>query len=181
MINILPPDLKQQIGYSKRNLVLAHYLTLVITVAIGLSLAVGGSYWYAKRQINQLNHSLADRQKQRAAYKDTAANVATLQANLGSIEKLYNEKTQYSAVLADFAAVLPGGSYISAVTLTGDDTKPLELIISADSINTAGLVRNGLLKSARLKSVDVQSITKDEKTGRFTVDLVAAFKEGQAR
>ena len=180
-VNILPPQLKSQLSYSRRNVVVVHYIILVLLVAGGLSLILVGGSWYASRQINRLNQTLADRQKQRAAYKDTEANVKTLQANLSAIEKLFNEKTTYSAVLADFAAVLPPGSYLNKVTLNGDDKKPLELLVTADSFNTAGLVRNSLLKSPRLKSVDVQSINKDDKTGDFTVSLIAAFKEGQAR
>ncbi|MBI4101049.1 hypothetical protein HY441_01070 [Candidatus Microgenomates bacterium] len=181
MINILPPDIKQQINYSKRNVRLLRYL-LLSALVLGLVLVlVGGSYIYANRQIKQLEKTLATRQQERQDYKDIEAKVQTLQSNLGLIEKLFTEKTKFSVLLNDLSAVLPDGSYINEITLTGDDKKPLEMIVTVDSFNKAAETRNALIQSARIKSADIQTITKNDAGSGFSVEIVAAFESGQAR
>ncbi len=181
MINILPPELKAQINYSKRNSLLLKRLGWVWLVGILLAALVIGSLWYANRQIMNYEQTLAARRGQRADYQAIEVKVQSLQANLGLIEKLLNEKTHYSNLLGDLAAALPTGSYITHMSLTGDDKKPLELAVNVDSFNRAAEVRNGLIGSARIKSADIQSIAKNDEGSGFVVAIVAAFETGQAR
>ncbi len=181
MINILPTEVKEELEYSKKNVRVRNYLFLALLVFILLIAAIGAAYWYGGKQINSLRATLSDRQTQRALYKDTESKVQTLQSNLGLIEKLLNQKTQFSDLLNDIAAVLPSGTYINAINLTGDDKKPVQILVTASSLNQAGLVRNALLKSERISVVDIQSITQKEDSPEYTVDLIVAFKEGQAR
>jgi len=181
MINILPTDVKEQLEYSKKNVKVRNYLLLTLLIATLLATTIGAAYWYAGLQINTLQSTLADRQTQRSAYKDTEIKVQTLQSNLGLIEKLLNQKTQFSDLLSDVAAVLPSGTYINSIDLTGDDKKPVQILVSAASLNQAGSVRNALLQSDRISVIDIQSITQKEDSSEYIVDLVVAFKEGRAR
>ena len=180
-INLLPPQIKEQLAYSKRNIHLRRYVVLLALVAVSLASLIAGVYWYSGQQVDRLSQTLSDRQKQRSAYKDTEAKLQSLQSSVGLIEKLFTEKTQFSSVLGDLAAVLPSGTYIDSISLTGDDKKPLKLLVTADTLTQAGLVRNALLESTRISDIDIQSINKDEATNKYAVDLVIAFKEGQAR
>lgn len=181
MISVLPTEIKQQLSYSKKNVVLRKYLILVVVIVAALLATIGGALWYANRQISNLQATLLEQQSQRASYKDTEANIQALQANLGLIEKIFNQKTEFSQVLGDIASVLPAGTYINSVELTGDDKKPVQLLITASSLTEAGLVRNALLQSDRISTADIQSITQNEGSSSYTVDIIIAFKEGQAR
>ena len=181
MINILPPELKSQLNYSRRNAVLIKYLSWALLTGTLLFGLIGAGLWYANRQIADYQQTLAARQSQRSDYQSTETNVQSLQANLGLIEKLLNEKTHYSKLLADLASALPTGAYITHMSLTGDDKKPLELLVNVDSFNRAAEVRNGLISSSRIKSADIQTISENEEGSGFIVALVAAFEEGQAR
>lgn len=181
MINILPTDVKEQLEYSKKNVKARNYLLLLITIAFLLTVTLAAAYWYSGVQISNLKITLADRLTQREAYKDTENKVQTLQSNLALIEKLLNQKTQFSDLLSDLAAVLPSGTYINSINLTGDDKKPVQILVSAGSLNQAGSVKNALLQSDRISIVDIQSINQKEDSSEYTVDLIVAFKEGQAR
>lgn len=181
VINLLPPQIKEQLAYSRRNLQLRRYVLLLTAVAALLAMLIASVSWYSGQQVERLSQVLGDRQKQRSAYKDTEAKLQSLQSSVALIEKLFTEKTQFSEVLGDFAAVLPSGTYIDSISLTGDDKKPLKLLVTADSLTQAGLVRNALLESPRISGIDIQSINKDEATNKYEVDLVIGFKEGQAR
>lgn len=181
MINILPPQLKQQVRYSKRNVLLLRYLMTALGASTLLAIVIITSLWFSSRQISSLKTSLQERQQERASYKDTETKVQSLQSSLNLIDKLLTERTEYSGVLGDLASVLPSGAYISSMTLTGEDDKPMQIIVFADSINTAGLIRNSLLTSPRINSADIQSITRDDENNVFSVDIIVAFEKGQAQ
>lgn len=181
MINILPPDVKKQLNFSKRNTVLLRRLLQALAVLALLAGVLVYSFWYSSRQITDYETALSRRQADREAYKDVEAKVQTLQSNLGLIEKLLNEKNQFSSLLDDFASALPPGSYINQLTLTGKEKEPLELVIIVDSFNKAAQVRTALINSDRIKSADIQNIAGDEKSGKFTVTIIASFEAGKAR
>ncbi|MBI3983674.1 PilN domain-containing protein [Candidatus Microgenomates bacterium] len=181
MINILPTDIKQQLNYAKRNARLVRYLMLGVMLAVLLGALFLSSFWYADRQIGRLRATLDSQRQQRETYQATEDKVKAFQGNLGLIEKLLAEKTVYSQLLKDLAAVLPAGSYINHLTLTGDDTKPLELLVTVSSFNRAAELRNSLIKSPRFVSADIQSISQNEENNLYSVSIVAAFDKGQSR
>lgn len=181
MINILPPELRSQINYSKRNTQLLKYLFNGLIVLMVLGGLLGGSFWYANRQINHYQQTLAARQSERGGYQEIEAKVATLQSSLSLIDKLLTEKTRYSALLADLAATLPPSAYIIHLSLSGDEKDPLEMQVNVDSFNRAAELKNGLIQSRRIKSADIQSISRDDEGSGYNVVIVAAFEPGQAR
>jgi len=183
MINLLPPSRKRQIRYAKLNIKLLRYIFVSLVIALLLTALIGISFRQASSQAQKLQQNLSDRQAQRGQYQDTEAKVKTLQANLATIEKLFNNKTEFSSLLQDLAAVLPADAYINKITLTGDDKKPVQLLITVNSLDTAGILRNALLKSQRIASVDIQSVNlnPDPNNPNYSVDTVIAFKPGGAR
>lgn len=181
MINILPTEIKQQLYYSKRNAKLVPYLLLGLVLAGLLSGLFLASFWYADRQTSRLNATLSIQRQERQTYQATEDKVKAFQSNLSLIEKLLAEKTTYSQLLKDVAAVLPADSYVNHLTLTGDDSKPLELLVTVDSFNRAAELRNSLIASPRFASADIQSISQNEENDLYSVVIIAAFDKGQAR
>lgn len=181
MINVLPPQTKQEVNYAKQNSKLLRFigLTLLVEILLGTLLAAG--FLYADKQTEEYQANLASRQQQRSSFEAVKKDVERLRSTLSTIDSLLNEKTQYSALLRDLAAALPDNTYIMQTQLTGDDTKPMEIQVSTDSIDRAAQVRNGLIQSERIKSADIQSVTGDEDSGRYTAILVVAFEKGGAR
>lgn len=181
MINVLPPEVKSQLNYAKRNSRLLRYVSLTGLVLLALSALLGTGFWYADRQINSYQQSLAIKQTERQSHAETEAKIESLQANLNLIDKLLTEKTRYSILLNDLAAVLPDNSYITHLTLTGDDKEPLEISVATDSFNRAAEVRNGLISSKRIKSADIQNVSENEDGEGYNAVIIAAFEPGQAR
>lgn len=178
MINLLPPKLKEEIEASKINVVLRHYIIIAL-IFFGLLFGLMiGSYAYANKQIAHLNNSLENRQEQKKQYSDTETKVKTLQKNISLIEKLFTNKTEFSGLLQDLASFMPSGSYIKKVSLTGDEKKPVELLIFVDSPEKAGILRNALNASGRVKGVDVQSVSKNSDNVGYVAEIVLAFEPG---
>ncbi len=181
MINLLPQKNKTQISASKLNVTLRHYIIIALLVFGLLFILMMGSVVFAQKQLSTIKSTFSNRQEQRNQYSETETKVKTLQKNISLIEKLFTEKTVFSNLIQDIAKSMPSGSYISKVSLTGNEKEPVELLINVDSPEKAGVLRNALNASERIKSVDVQSVSKNSGSTGYVVEIVIAFEPGAIR
>lgn len=180
MINLLPPDQKEQIRFSKLNRIAIAYVRILFIVIIVL----GGIFGAAIYWVNQTTASVT-------------ADVATKTATIASLNKSFTPKakdasdrlaaikfvqatqTRFSGVVADIAKVVPQGVSIDSMTLTGDDKMPVRIAVSASSYTGALAFRNALITSPRIAGADLESITSN--TGNYQTSIVIAFKPGLAK
>lgn len=174
MINLLPPEVKSQIAFSKRN-AKARRLVAVLFLSAGL---VGGLVVYTQMTLGQRIRSGEAEIKSLEEGTDTSTQqkVKDINGQLTAIKKLRQSKNHYSAVVRDLASVLPGGTSIQSIALAGDG-KPLKLVINAADFEVATQVRESLASSQRVAAVDIDSISSG--TGGYSVSVTIAFKPGQ--
>lgn len=180
MINILPPELKTQIRYSRYNVVARRYLLIILAIAAVVVAALYMSHRYADEQIQQLTAQLEERKAETDEHQALVTKVQSFNEKLTTIDALLEQRTDFSQVLQDLAAVLPPGSYINGITLTGENTEPLQLLITTPSRNQAVAVRNALLTSPRIASADIQSIAEDPESGTSSVQIVIKLQQETA-
>lgn len=176
MINILPPEFKQQITYSQRNVIARRYLLALGMIALFVGSALGVSHWYANQELARNQERLSELQREIDQFSQTESAVSNLNTQLASIEALLIQRPRFSIILEDLAAVLPANSYINGINLTEDIEQPLQLTITTPSRGAAIRVRDALLTSDRIASADIQHIGASSE-GEDTVDvgIIIAF------
>ncbi len=176
MINLLPPELKLEISYAKRNSALIRLIltTAVATAVVVLLLNNGASS--LDKNITNAKKELATEETAQGDAK-TVAQIQSVNAKLSAINQLNQTKHHYSAVLRDFAKALPAGAWIDNMVLTGDN-KPLKLSINAKTSDVANKVKDSLLTCPRIASVDIASINTAP-DGSAIVAATVTFKPGQ--
>jgi Tfp pilus assembly protein PilN len=180
MINLLPPSIKEQIAYSKRNTVLMHYLRMTVLVGLSLAAILAGALMYAKQQANAAETEALQKQAQAAAMSDVEVKAKALAVRVNSIKTIQSNRPRFSGLLSDLSQALPGGTALSGVNLSGDEKRPLAISATADSYNTAVALRDTLASSSRFQQVDLQSVTSVAPRV-FRVELVASFRPGRAK
>ena len=180
MINLLPPETKEQIYFSKVNVVLRRFAVLAAVISLALVGTLWATHTYADQQIADLEEEIEERHQELAEYEELRQRIVSFDSRLNTIDRLYSQQTRFSALLEDLAAVLPTGAYINNITLTGDSDQPIQITISTQSFDQAGTIGGALSSSERIESVDIQSITSAT-GGRYSVTVVLAFSEGGAR
>ncbi|MEX0932146.1 MAG: PilN domain-containing protein [Candidatus Saccharimonadales bacterium] len=175
MINLLSPETKKQITYSQRNSVLLRYLGLVLVMGILLGAILYFSLRFADQQISQSQQVLTEKQTTIESYKDLQQQATEVSAKFSAIDSLLKSQMKFSALLEDLADVMPSGTYINGLSLTGDSKKPVSLSVTVQSYSQAGVVRNALVGSKRIKSADIQSVT--EGPNGLSAEMVIAFNE----
>jgi hypothetical protein len=122
MINLLPPEQKEQIRYSKLNRLALTYVRVLFLVMIVLGGIFGAAiYWVGNTtekvvadvagktaEIKELNNSFVPKAKDAS---DRLAAIKFVQAS----------QTRFSAVVADIAKVVPQGVSIDTMILTGNE------------------------------------------------------------
>lgn len=176
MINILPPEFKEQITYSQRNVIARRYLLTLGMIALFVGGALGVSHWYADQELARNQERLSELQREIDQFSETESAVSSLNTQLESIEALLKQRPKFSIILEDLAAVLPANSYINGINLTEDIEQPLQLTITTPSRSAAIRVRDALLTSGRIGSADIQHISASSE-GEDTVDvgIIIAF------
>jgi Tfp pilus assembly protein PilN len=180
MINLLPPQLKTQLAYAKRNTVVVRYIFLVAAVIVVIGAGFFGSQLYLDQRLQEVSTSIAGKEKIAAGNKDVEAASKTLNSRVAAIKAIQDAQPKFSAVLSDLARAVPKNASITGLTLTGLDSTPVKISADATSYQIAVSFRDALAASPRISGADIDSITGNATEG-FHVDITIGFKPGQAK
>ncbi len=181
MINLLPPDLKNQIGFSKRNAKLQVYVWL-----LGLSVLVCGglfgySYYHAHQALLAAQKDIAAKQQQIDTYKDIEAKAKAINERVTAIKSISASQSHFSLLLAELARYTPRTVIIQALTLTGDDKKSVRIQATADSKASIASFRDALETAPRISGADIENISYNDTEKTYSTSIAIGFKPGQAK
>lgn len=180
MINLMPPDLKEQIRFAKLNRVALNYAKVVVLVV----LVLGGIFAWALAQV------LQQTKDKTAAVNQKMSEVSTLKAQvlpkaqdasdrIAAIKYVQNAHTRFSLLIADIAKVIPDGVKLNQLQLTGSDKMPVQVTITADQYDEVLAFRNAIITSPRISAADIVTITSSGHA--FNATVIVGFKPGQAK
>jgi Tfp pilus assembly protein PilN len=180
MINLLPPELKIEIAYAKRNAIMVRYIMLTVAIAVVLTGAFIGSHLYLNQRLSDTAASIASKDTIAASYKTVETEAKTLNSRVAAIKAIQDSQPKFSAVLSDLAKTVPKDVSISGLTLTGIDSTPVTISADAVTYQSAVDFRDALAASPRISGADIGSITGSAAAG-FHVDITIGFKPGEAK
>jgi Tfp pilus assembly protein PilN len=181
MINLLPPDIKDQIHYAKMNRLALRYLRVLAAVAVVLAGVFVGTIYLQNQQSAAVTTDVTDKQATIDGLNKTFTPLAKdVSDRLNAIKFVQSSQTHFSAVIADIAKVVPQGVSIDNMTLTGDDKSPVRIAVTAQSYAAALAFRNALVTSPRIAGADLETISSSN-GGTYQTNVVIAFKPGQAK
>ena len=180
MINLLPPEQKEQIRYAKLNRLALAYVRILVLVIVVLGGIFGAAIYWVGQTTEKVVADVADKTATIAELNKTFTPKAKdVSDRLAAIKFVQTTQTRFSAVIADIAKVVPQGVSIDAMTLTGDDKVPVRLTVSSSTYSGALALRNALITSPRVANADIETITSN--AGSYQASIVIAFKPGQAK
>jgi Tfp pilus assembly protein PilN len=185
MINLLPPDLKEQITYAKFNKIVVHYVRLTVVIAIVLAAIMVGSFYYLNLEVAAAQSNVTAKQQTIAQYKSTILPKATDASNrLNAIAYVQETQTHFSKLISDLSLVIPQGVALNTMSLTGNAAAPVQISVDSQTYDEVLALKNALLTSPRVQAVDITSIIQlypAQYGYNFQSILVIAFKPGEAK
>lgn len=179
MINLLPPDIKDQMRYARLNRQALGYLKLVIVVIMVLGGIFATTLWWTNRQAAIAESDVNSKEANIASSATFTAQASAIATRLSAIKTIDASKTHFSLLLDDLAKALPQGVSIDSITLTGDDTSPVRISVTAGTYQEVLDFREAFAESPRISGVDLESI--GQISSGYQASVVIGFKPGQAK
>jgi Tfp pilus assembly protein PilN len=179
----MPPELKMQIRYSKMNRLALSYARVTVVVVLVLAGIFGAAVYWLGQQTEAISSDVASKQKEIARIsQDFLPKAQDASERLNAIKYVQDTQTNFSLLIADLSKALPKEVYITDLTLTGDDTKPVSISAIGKTYNEMLALRNSLVSSPRIAGADIVSLKQVSDTDTsWTATVVVGFKPGQAK
>lgn len=181
MINLLPPDVKTARRFGKRNRALLSASFMLLLVGAASAVVMFFNAGLAAREKSSLNNEIAAKQTQTAELTKIRSELEKLDSDLKTIEKLYDGEIIFSVLMPQIGGLLPAGTVLNGLTLTGGADDPLNLEIDMQSQELAAVFQQNLVNSDIFEAADITNITSKGEGGAddkylFSATVTAKFK-----
>jgi Tfp pilus assembly protein PilN len=181
VINLLPPQLKEDIHFAKQNAWLIGYVKVLIAVGVVLVGIFVGTHIYLQKQLTSVNAQVGEKQSTISQYSKVEKQAAAANERLEAIKQVSDQRTHFAELLDAISSVLPKGVILQQLSLTGDVTHPVAIDYQANSYQTAIAMRDALLLSPKIQAADITGINKDPNKPIYTGHVVIAFAPGATK
>ena len=119
MINLLPPDYKQNIIYARRNATLRHWALALVVTIFGALMIIGGGYIYMDQTIKANQKEVASAQKslEEQDIEGTRKRLDEISANTKLILQVLSREILFSGLLRQLGASLPAGTSLEQIKI----------------------------------------------------------------
>lgn len=157
-LNLLPPDLKENIFYAKKNAALYQWLIKLIAVFVVMATVVG-----VVGYIVYMNQSIATEEKaatleQLDSWKTTERDAKDFSARLNLVDKIQSEEIDWPLVFNELAGSVPAGVKLTSFDFTANRAERVDLTGFAVSNTDIGTFRELLAKSKIFQYVDIENV-----------------------
>ncbi len=181
MINLIPPQLKQELKFARRNASLVRFLVIAAILAVAVGSGFAGTTYYLNQRTAKVEQDIAAKKSSADSYHTTIAAAKALNDRVSAIKTIQSGQPKFSLLLSDIAKFTLKGTSISSISLTGADNKPVQISAVAANYTAAVSLRDALASSPRISAADIISVVNNSQNNNYTVVIVIGFKPGQAR
>lgn len=175
MINLLPPDTKEIITYSRKNKKLVGWVIALFIVVVVIILMTAFGMFYIQKNVSNLK-TVSETTKNRITtqkLEETQKKMETLSTNFKTVIELLKKQLLFSIILQKTGNVMPPGARLEGINLSNTDfAVDLNVAGSSRQVVTQAFVnisdpKNGLFDKADLISV---SCNENPKAGELPCD-----------
>lgn len=182
MINLLPPSLKDEYNYGRRNLTLRRYAITLAFGLLGVALLTGAGLFLMQQSINSNNKQLASTQKQLDDGKldQTRKQAEDITGSLKLAVNVLSQEILFSKLLTQIGQVTPSNTILTDLSITqiggGIDIKAKATDITSATQLQVNLSdpKNQIFSKADIQSISCTASSSDPKYP-CTVTLRALF------
>lgn len=138
MINLLPPEAKNQIKFARRNSILIKWLGAIFVVMLLITAMNVFGQFYINQTANRLKETanVTDQRIKEENLEQYKNNLNSLSGDMKTAVQILKKQLLFSKVFPKIGTTLPSGAVLSNVTLNSTDTS-LDLTILAKDQYTA--------------------------------------------
>jgi cell division protein FtsL len=159
MINLLPLDTRIERQYGRKNRVLIGYVIALLTTALLVAIVMLGSLQFFGTDQSALKNEIEENNSTITALQAKTANLNQTVARLDTVNKLYDSGISFSELVPKIGSLLPGGTVLNALSLTGESTDTLNLDVDLERPELAAVLAKNLVDSELFEAADIGTIS----------------------
>jgi Tfp pilus assembly protein PilN len=175
-INLLPPQLKEDQLYARRNRALLSFTRLAVFAALFSVGVLVIQQQLLTTQVNHINSQLGDVRSQVASLAPVETRAIQDEKELNQYQRLTSGKPDWGLLLRSLGSITPKDIYITAITTPSDSKTPLKLEGSARNRTAISSFIDSMTASGFFKNVSLQSSAPDfdqANFAKYTFDIQA--------
>lgn len=162
MINLLPPDAKQNIAYARYNTKLIRWTIALLAAIAGISVVVVIGLAYMRQSVASYTVQIAKSQDQLKVQKldETQAKVEDISNSLKLVLQVLGQEVLFSKLIQQVGATIPANATLTDLKISKTDGA-IDITASATDYNTATQVQVNLQDPANkiFDKADIINIT----------------------
>ena len=172
-LNLLPPEVKEDIAYAKKNAALYQTLIKLIALFVVLVAAVGvvGFMTYKNQQIAKEEKSVAE--SRLASWKNTETDAKDFAERLNLVSKIRSNNLDWQLVITELAKSTPANVQLTSFDFTANSSSRVSLTGQARSNTDIGTFRELLSKSKLFQYVDIESTSASTDSSDGTKSIIS--------
>lgn len=186
MINLLPPSHKRALVYARRNTRLRAGVVGLSAGLILLMLVATGGFLILRQEVHSYNNNTANIEAElsRKGETSTITRMNNISNTLNLVVKVLSEQVLFADLFQQVGTIMPDGSILQNLSLTGDMTMGVDLQIGSVDYNTGTQVlvnfqdkNNKIFEKADLISLTCADPATSEGPYYCTGNIRATFQE----
>jgi len=167
MINLLPPELKQDYRYARQNHRLLHWLAAFLVAIGGVAIITGAGLFIMSNSIDSYKTRIANTQGQLASqhYSDVQKQVTNISNNLKLMVQVLSKEILFSKLLARLGQVTPPGAILTNLSISQTESA-IDITAQTTNYNAATQLQvnlaaptNQIFSKADLVNITCQTST----------------------
>ncbi len=146
MINLLPPDVKSNIVFARRNTSLRSWLLALMAAIVAVCIVVGSGQLYLRYSINTYTKQLSAGQEQLKAQnlEETQKEVEAVSSNLKLVVQVLSRAVLFSKLLGQIGSTIPSGSVLTNLSISNKVDGGIDLSFASTDYQTGTQVQLNL-------------------------------------
>lgn len=120
MINLLPPDIKQNFVYARRNRHMMRWVVALVIALIGIGLIAAGGQWHLNRTVvaytEQVEQARAELKVQKL--EETQKRVEDITTSLKLVVQVLSREVLFSKLIRQIGAAMPENTVLTNLQIT---------------------------------------------------------------
>ncbi|HEX8390514.1 MAG TPA: hypothetical protein VF597_03780 [Candidatus Saccharimonadales bacterium] len=171
MINLMSPTEKADIRAARINVVLGHYIVMLLLLGVLIGAIYGLGFWLVRGDMAAVAEKRESLSAQTKAYEAQEKEAQTFRKNLLIAKNILDKDTAYSTFLTGLAADMPNGAVLTGLSLgqkVVTPIDPLTLDAQVNSYETVLVLKSKLEASSRFKNVSIANVSRGEDISKLT-------------
>ena len=169
MINLLPPEHKEQLKYSRYNVSVVRYVLLVILVTACMSAILFTSSLFAKRQVSDLENQIEQQQLLLSDFDATLDEAKKINSKINTASDVFANESNFISFLEELEQVIPSFARLTSIELShaadtsgteAENEELLRAVIEVEQQQQVAVMQRTIENMVRVEVADTQSVQR---------------------